>query len=64
MTDEDWRIAKVRMEGELIRMNDRLDVIDDRTKHMEANVSRLVWLVLTSLIGGLMAFIIGGGLAL
>lgn len=54
------KINEIRIdmrEGEV-----RREHIDKRFDQLDKNVSRLVWLVITAIVGGIMSFIMNGGL--
>ncbi len=51
-----------QMEIQMAVMAQRMESVDHRLSSLEDNVKRLVWLIITAMVGGFMTFIIGGGL--
>lgn len=51
-----WQERRQSDREEFQRLNTRLDRID-------GHINKIVWLIVTAIIGGLMAFVINGGLA-
>jgi len=43
---------------------ERFDNVEKRLDKIDSHISRVVWLVLTAIIGALMAFLISGGFSL
>ena len=41
---------------------ERMKHIQESLRSIDANNSRIVWLIITAIIGGLMAFLLNGGL--
>lgn len=68
---EKWRqeraIADAVRAEQAKHIDERFDSLDKKVDagfaRMDGLVSRIVWLIITALIGGVMAFILGGGLS-
>jgi cob(I)alamin adenosyltransferase len=48
-------------EEKLKFMNARFDQIDRRLEKIDGHVSRLVWLIIAAMVGGVMSFLMQGG---
>ena len=48
-------------EEKLKFMNARFDQIDRRLEKIDGHISRLVWLIIAAMVGGLMSFLMKGG---
>lgn len=64
---ETW---KNKMEGDLkvdaVRreyMDKRFNAVEDRLSKIDGHIAKLVWLILTAIVTGVMGFIISGGLS-
>lgn len=54
----DMRIAEVRRE----HIDQQFKHVNSRFNKIDANISKLVWLVISGIIGGVMSFVMSGGL--
>lgn len=67
---EKWRqdraVADAVRAEQAKHIDERFDSLDKKVvkgfERMDGLVSRIVWLIITALVGGVMAFILGGGL--
>lgn len=55
----DMRIAEVRRE----HIDSQFEQVNSRFNRLDMNISKLVWLVIAAIIGGVMSFVTSGGLA-
>lgn len=55
----DLRIAEVRRE----HIDEQFQRVNNRFNKLDQNISKLVWLVIAAILGGVMSFIMKGGLA-
>ena len=62
MSDGDWRIAKVELDGEIKLLRQSQEGSEKRLEKIESNTTKLVWLVLASIVSAVMGFVIQGGL--
>jgi Mg/Co/Ni transporter MgtE len=68
---EEWRhrqdVADAVRAEQAKHIDERFDSLDKKVDkgftRLDGLVSRIVWLIITALVGGVMAFILGGGLA-
>lgn len=56
----EFRISEVRRE----HIDAQFNHIDTRFNKLDSNISRVVWLVLASIVGGFVSFVLKGGLGL
>lgn len=64
---EKWQrqsdLADARKEGEWHAMNDKIDGVGKKVDKISSDLSRVVWLLLSGIILGVVAFLIRGGFA-
>ncbi len=60
---ERWRATQEAVSQERLKhMDDRFNRIESRLDNVDKNVSRVVWLIVASIIAALLSFIFRGGL--
>lgn len=58
MTDDDWRVAKAELQGEMNVVNTKMKHIEKSLAGIESNISKLVWIVVTAIALRVLEFVL------
>lgn len=64
MTVEEWRIEKVRMEGQIELLSQKVDTLQKSIEGIQGTVGKVVWLIVSGFGAALVAWVVNGGLAI
>ncbi|MEM6650986.1 MAG: hypothetical protein AAF582_00205 [Pseudomonadota bacterium] len=58
MTDDDWRVAEAKLNGEMDVVKVKMGHIEKSLEGIQTNISRLVWIVLGAILLRVLEFVI------